>query len=248
MIQAVIVDDEIASIDSLEILLNHCEQEVNIAGKASNIDDARVIIQQTTPDVVFLDVEMPNGSGFELLDSFDHFDFEVVFITAYNQYAIKAFKYAAIDYILKPVDISTLCHAIQRVIQNKKENTQKKLSLLQESIHNEHPQRIALANQDFLEIVNTEDIIQFEAEGSYTKVYIQNSSPVIVSKSVKDYEDLLASNIFFRCHKSHLINFNHIKKVVKNQNYVEMVDNSRAYISRRKKPEFFEAINNFLAQ
>lgn len=248
MLKAVIVDDEVAAIDSLEILLNNCNEQITIAGKASNINDAHRIISNTNPDVVFLDIEMPNGSGFDLLDRFEDIDFDIIFITAFNQYAIKAFKYAAVDYILKPVDFNTLCNAIDRINNNKVEVTNDKLSVLQESIENDKPQRIALSTQDSIEIVYTDDIIQFEAEGNYTKVYTLNNNPIVISKSIKDYEELLSSHSFFRCHKSHLINFKHIKKVYRNQNYVEMIDNNLAYISRRKKNEFVEAMNAFISQ
>ena len=248
MLKAVIVDDEIAAIDSLEILLNNCKQDIIVAGKASNIDDAHRTISNINPDIVSLDIEMPNGSGFDLLDRIDNINFDIIFITAFNQYAIKAFKYAAVDYILKPVDINTLSNAIERIDSSKAQSNSDKLGILQESIENEKPQRIALSTQDSIEIVYTDDIIQFEAEGNYTKVYTLNNKPIVVSRSIKEYEELLTTPSFFRCHKSHLINFKHIKKVYKNQNYIEMVDNNLAYISRRKKNEFFEAINVFLAQ
>ncbi len=248
MLKAVIVDDEIAAIDSLEILLDNCQKDITVAGKASNIDDAQKTIAKTNPDVVFLDIEMPNGSGFDLLDRFDSIDFSIIFITAFNQYAIKAFKYAAVDYILKPVDINTLCSAIGRINNTKTQDNSEKLSILQESIDNDKPQRIALSTQDSIEIVYTDDIIQLEAEGNYTKVYTLHNKPIIISRTIKDYEEFLPTKVFFRSHKSHLINFKHIKKVYKNQNYIEMVDNNLAYISRRKKNEFFEAMNAFITQ
>ena len=248
MLKAVIVDDEIAAIDSLEILLDNCQKDITVAGKASNIDDAQKTIAKTKPDVVFLDIEMPNGSGFDLLDRFDSIDFSIIFITAFNQYAIKAFKYAAVDYILKPVDINTLCSAIGRINNTKTQDNSEKLSILQESIDNDKPQRIALSTQDSIEIVYTDDIIQLEAEGNYTKVYTLHNKPIIISRTIKDYEEFLPTKVFFRSHKSHLINFKHIKKVYKNQNYIEMVDNNLAYISRRKKNEFFEAMNAFITQ
>ncbi len=246
MLKAVIVDDEIASIDSLEILLRNIDEKIEVCGKASNIEEAKNVIDKNNPDIVFLDIEMPNGSGFDLLDNLDNITFDIIFITAYNHYAIKAFKYAAVDYILKPVDISTLQGAIKRASKNKKDATKTKISALYENLQNNPPKKITLASSESIEIVSTDDIIQFEAEGSYTKVFIKNTKPVIVSKSIKEFEDTLPSNLFFRCHKSHLINMNHIKKVVKNQNYVEMVDNGRAYISRRRKIVFFDAINNFI--
>lgn len=246
MINAVIIDDEIASIDSLEILLKNCDEDIRIRNKASNIDDAREIIEQHNPDLVFLDIEMPNGSGFDLLDSLENINFDIIFITAYNQYAIKAFKYAAVDYILKPVDFGTLQEAVSRIEKNK--GTAQKINALKANIQSENPQRLALPTQDTIEIVNTEDIIHFQADGPYTKIHIAGSNPIIISKMIKEYEDILSSDQFFRCHKSHLINFKHVKKVLKNQNAVEMIDNSIAYISRRKKNEFFEAMQQFLAQ
>ncbi|MFO7862953.1 MAG: LytTR family DNA-binding domain-containing protein [Salinivirgaceae bacterium] len=246
MLKAVIVDDEIASIDSLEILLSASDVEVEVVGRASNIQEARKSIEKNSPQLVFLDIEMPNGSGFDLLDSFTDVNFKVIFITAYNQYAIKAFKYAAVDYILKPIDINTLQAAIRRVDRSLDGHSSEQLDVLNEAINNSAPKRIALSTTEEIEVVDTDSIIQFVAERNYTIVYIEGRKPVIVSRFIKEFDDILTSTFFFRCHKSHLINFKQIERIIRNQNRVIMRDGSIALISRRKRTEFFEAIEIFL--
>ncbi|MDA3868325.1 MAG: LytTR family DNA-binding domain-containing protein [Salinivirgaceae bacterium] len=246
MLKAVIVDDEIASIDSLEILLSASDVEIEVVGRASNIQEARKSIEKSNPHLVFLDIEMPNGSGFDLLDTFTDVNFKVIFITAYNQYAIKAFKYAAVDYILKPIDINTLQGALRRVNRSLDGHSSAQLDVLSEAIRNSSSRRIALSTSEAIEVVDTNSIIQFVAEGNYTVVHIEDQKPVIVSKSIKEFDEIMTSTFFFRCHKSHLINFQQIQRVVRNQNQIIMRDDSVAYISRRKRSEFFEAIDVFL--
>lgn len=245
MLRSVLIDDEIASIDSLEILLKDSPIQIEVVGKASDIVRAKLVIERTKPDLVFLDIEMPGGTGFDLLDSLSEIGFRVIFVTAYNQYAIKAFKYAAVDYILKPIDISALYAAISRVNATA-DGLPSQIGLMKEVLQVGIPKRIALSSIDAIEVVETSNIVQFEAEGNYTKVYLVNGKSLLVSKSIKDFEDIVEPSMFFRCHKSHLVNFAHIEKVVKRQNAIIMVDDSLAYISRRKKNEFYELMDSFL--
>lgn len=246
MLKSVIIDDEIASIDSLELLLNNSQTEIDVVGRASDIPNAINVIRETKPDLVFLDIEMGGGTGFDVLDGITEIDFNVIFVTAYNQYAIKAFKYAAVDYILKPIDVSALYAAIKRVELAATVNLSQRMAIAKEALLEDLSPRIALASLDTIEIVEIEKIIQFQAEGNYTKVYLLNGKSVLVSRSIKEYEELVALPLFFRCHKSHLINFNHIKRVDKHKNLVVMSDDSIAYISRRKKPEFYAMMESFL--
>lgn len=246
MLKSIIIDDEIASIETLEIFLNSIDSDINIVGKADNIDEAEEVIRLKKPDLVFLDIEMPQGSGFDLLDRLGPIDFQIIFITAFNQYAIKAFKYSAVDYILKPIDINSLKDAINRVKEINKQNYGSRVPLLKQNLDTEIPERLALPTLETIEIALTPDIIQFEADGNYTTVHIKKRSPIIVSKSLGEYEEILKGDTFYRCHKSHLINLNNIKKVVKNQNQIIMTDDSIANISRRRKQEFFDVMQQFL--
>jgi len=246
MLKAVIIDDEIASIDSLELLLNNSQTDIDIVGRASDISNAIRVINETKPDLVFLDIELGNGTGFDVLDSVTEIDFSVIFVTAYNQYAIKAFKYAAVDYILKPIDVGALYAAINRVELAELMSFSQRMAIAKEVMLDDLPPRIALASLDSIEIVEIDKIIQFQAEGNYTKVFLLNGKSVLVSRSIKEYEELVSLSLFFRCHKSHLINFNHIKRVDKHKNFVVMVDDSVAFISRRKKAEFYAMMESFL--
>ncbi|PLX21112.1 MAG: DNA-binding response regulator [Salinivirgaceae bacterium] len=248
MLKSIIIDDEIASIESLEFYLHSIDSNVNIVGKALNIQEAETLINQKKPDLVFLDIEMPNGNGFDLLDKFDTIDFHIIFITAFNQYAIKAFKYAAIDYILKPVDVVNLQNAINRVKKLTESNFSNKYPALKHNLSEEKPKRLALATQESIEIVLTQNIVQFEADGNYTTVRILDRAPIIVSKSLGEYEEILKEDTFYRCHKSHLINLQQIQKVIKNQNQIIMVDETKAIISRRRKQDFFEVMQEFINQ
>jgi two-component system LytT family response regulator len=246
MLKSIIVDDEIASIETLEILLRSIDTKVHIVGKADNINDAKTIIQEKKPDLVFLDIEMPQGSGFDLLDRIENIDFHVIFITAFNEYAIKAFKYSAIDYILKPIDIKSLNDAIQRVKQINENNINGKMPLLKQNLEIDTPEKLALTTYESIEIVSTEDVIQFEADGNYTTVHLKNRSPIIVSKSLGEYEEILKDDSFYRCHKSHLINLRNIRKVIKSQNQIIMSDDTNAFISRRRKQDFLDVIHKYL--
>jgi two-component system LytT family response regulator len=246
MLRSVIIDDEIASIESLEFFLQSFDSDVKVVGKALNITEAETLIVKTKPDLIFLDIEMPNGSGFDLLDKLESFDFHIIFVTAFNQYAIKAFKYAAVDYILKPVDISNLEDAINRVKKLNGSNNTKKFSTLKQNLSDEEPKRLALSTQESIEVVLTKNIVQFEADGNYTTVRIIDRAPIIVSKSLGEFEDILKGDTFYRCHKSHLINLQHILKVIKNKNQIQMADETKAIISRRRKQEFLEVMQNFI--
>lgn len=246
MLKSVIVDDEIASIDSLEILLNNSHVKIDIVGRASDINEAICVINETKPDLVFLDIEMPGGTGFEVLEQIDKVDFNVIFVTAYNQYAIKAFKYAAVDYILKPIDVTALYAAINRAELSIPVGFDQRVAIAKESLAAELPLRIALNSIDSVEIVEVENIIQFVGEGNYTRVHLTNGKPILVSRSIKEYEELVQSPLFFRCHKSHIINFNCVKRVDKHNSIMVMVDESEACISRRKKSEFFRLLESFL--
>lgn len=246
MLTTVIVDDEIASIESLEIFLHSLDINVDIVGKANNIKDAEEIILKKNPDLVFLDIEMPNGNGFDLLDKLENINFQIIFITAYNQYAIKAFKYSAVDYILKPIDISNLHYAIIRVKHLQEKYLGVKFSVLKDNLSTDIPEKLALPTSESIEVVKTKNIIQFEADGNYTTVRIKSKEPVIVSKPVGEFEDILEGSCFFRSHKSHLINLKHINKVLRHKNLIIMDDETLAIISRRRKQEFLDVFQEHL--
>jgi two-component system LytT family response regulator len=189
---------------------------------------------------------MPRGNGFDLLESVPERNFEVIFVTAYNQYAIKAFKYSAIDYILKPIDIDEFIKALEKAHQNclKLHRINSNYDCLLENIKTPFPSKIALATLDNMEYISVSDIIRIEASGSYSKVFTKDNHSIMVSKSMKDFQDILEPEKFFRSHNSHIINMNHVRKFwFRDGGYLEMADKSNVPISRRKKEEFLSIMN-----
>jgi two-component system LytT family response regulator len=250
MLNAIIIDDEIDAINSIELIINEYCSNVSIVGKASSVIDGKELINQTNPDVVFLDIEMPRGSGFDLLEMFPNRTFDIIFITAYNNWAIKAFKYSAIDYILKPIDIDELIDAVNKVEKHRSGSNRDvdRYKVLLENIKSKGCRKIAISTSEGIEYVDITKIIRFEGEGSYSKIYIEGQSEILVSKNLKEFQELLSKNNFFRTHNSHLINLEFVRKyVLKDGGYIEMKDASIVPISRRKKELFAEEMQKFIS-
>jgi two-component system, LytTR family, response regulator len=248
MITAVIVDDEKKSIQTLALMLKEYCPSVEVIGEASSAMSAVKEILSKKPEVVFLDVEMPDGTGFDVLESIPERNFDVVFVTAYNHYALKAIKFHAADYILKPVDVSELKMAVQNVEQRKRENRRNPADLekLLEHLKIQRPTKVAVPTNEGTVFINFKDIIRIQAERSYCILFLVGNRKLFLSKSLSEIEAMLDPSAFFRTHKSHLINLEHVQKHIKHDGgYVEMTDNSKVEISRRKKDEFVEAMNRF---
>ena len=245
MFKAVIVDDELDAIESVKLLLNENFSNISIAGTAQNVHDAQEIIALVKPDIVFLDIEMPDGTGFDVLEAIPDRKFKVIFITAYNQYAIKAFKYSAVDYILKPIDIDEFVNAVGRLEEISLSNpkAEEKIKVLLENVNGKRPEKIALSTSESIEFVRISDIIQIEAEGSYSTLKFQDQTSLVVSKNLGEFESLLEDHPFYRPHQSHLINLLHVKKVTRLGNEIVMEDGSIAFLSRRKKNQFMELMS-----
>ena len=245
MLQTLIVDDEKRGRELLRMVLaTHCP-EVKVIGEASNIKEAHNLIIATDPDLVFLDIEMPGGTGFDLLTKFDEINFEVIFVTAFDKYAIKAIKFSAMDYLLKPVDEEELVKAIKRVEenQNKKSNKDRVSNLISNVRKPNDNQKIGLTSSDGLEFIEIKNILRCEADGKYTSVFLHDGKKLLVSKNLKEFEDLLTENNFFRIHHSHLVNLDYIKKYQSGRGgYVVMSDGSTITVSQRKKEDFLSSL------
>lgn len=243
-IKSIIVDDEPGNVVTLTELLTEYCNEIEIIGTASNALQAHDLIKKTDPQLVFLDIEMPYGNAFDLLDKIVPVTFEVIFITAFNNYAITAFKYAAIDYILKPVNIIELKEAIKKVrkrLEDKSINTRINSLLTNLKPENQSAQKIALPTIEGFRFEDVNNITHLEAQGSYTTVFFKAGNKELVSKAIKHFEDILPVSIFCRVHHSHIININYIKKYYKGRGgYVEMEDGTTVEISTRKKDDFLE--------
>lgn len=244
MIRTVLIDDEPGNIITLTQMLNSYCPAVELCGTAENIREGEALINRENPHLVFLDIEMPFGNAFDLLDKMMPVRFEVIFITAFNNYAIQAFKYSALDYILKPVNIEDLKKAVQRVEDRLMEKT---VNLRIESLIGnlkgdaQAIKKIALPTVTGLSFEPIDQITRIEAEGNSTIVILKNGKRKPVSKNLKDFEDMLTDGSFFRIHNSHIININYVKKYYKGRGgYVEMEDGTTVVVSTRKKDEFLE--------
>jgi two-component system LytT family response regulator len=241
MLQAVIIDDEAKGRELIKMIVTANCPGVKIAGEASNIKEGYELIMRTEPHLVFLDIEMPGGSGFDLLARINEINFEVVFITAFDQYAIKAIKFSALDYLLKPVDEDELIVIVKKVEDNyvRKTHNNAVANLLNNTKkHSENP-KIGLTTTDGLDFIEIKNIMRCEADGKYTSVFLNNEKRLLVSKNLKEFEDLLIEFNFFRIHHSHLVNLDYIKKYQSGRGgYVIMNDGSTITVSQRKKEEF----------
>jgi two-component system LytT family response regulator len=243
MISVVIVEDEQKNVNILSRLLEeHCPS-LEIKGAAGDVIKGYELIKKEKPDLIFLDIEMPYGNGFDLLDQLKPLTFEVIFITAFNHYAIQAFKYNSIDYLLKPIDEIDLKRAIERAeerIRNKSLN-ENLLNFLKELKQQSAPNKIGLPTQDGYLFIYPEKIIRCEADGAYTFIYHSENEKLIVSKSLKEFESMLDPAIFCRVHHSHIININFVKKYQRGKGgYLELEDGSHIEVSARKKNDFLD--------
>lgn len=247
MIKTIIIDDEYNASEFLEKMLKrYFPNKFHICKTCENIDDAVKAIEEHQPDLVFLDIQMPNKNGFELFKEIKEINFEVIFTTAHSEFAIDAIKRSALDYLLKPINYIDLLGAINRYEQkNKKENQEKKLSILIENIDSGDTahKKIAIATETGFEFVKFNTIVYLEAQNNYTKFNLTNGSSITTSKTLKHYEDILPSELFFRIHKSYLVNMNFIKRFTKgDEQFVELITGQQLPVSIRKKDEFINAI------
>jgi two-component system, LytTR family, response regulator len=249
MIRCVLVDDETDSLEVMEMLLKRYCPQVNIEAVCNTAEKGIAAINKFRPDVVFLDIEMPTMNGFDMLEKFENLFFDVVFVTAYHQFAIKAFRYSALNYLLKPVEPDDLIGTILRIEKRRTSPLKEQMELLLQAVHqggNQNVPRIALTTSDGLLFVNTADIIFCESDNNYTKVVLKDKKKILVSKPLKDIDDTLSGNVFYRIHNSFLINLNHIYKYVKGDGgYVVMNDGTPISISRTRKQEFVELFSKF---
>lgn len=242
MIRAVLVDDEPNNLETLhQLLAKYCPQ-VEIAGTADSVTRAREVILDKKPDLVFLDIEMPYGNAFELLNSMPAVDFEIIFVTAFGNFAIEAIKYSALDYLLKPVNIKELQAAVQKAAQRIQfKNISQKLDNLFFNLNTTKPslQKIALPTLEGLIFVNIKDLVWLEARGSYTCAYLSSQQRIMVSRTLKEFEDVLPVDYFSRIHQSYVINHNYIRKYNRGRGgTIEMEDGTVIEVSMRKKDEF----------
>ncbi|HVV07268.1 MAG TPA: LytTR family DNA-binding domain-containing protein [Puia sp.] len=246
MIRTVLIDDEIDSIRVLQRLLEGYCPEVCIVGKADGVEMGVHTIQSTKPDLVFLDIEMTHGNAFDLLNQLQPIGFQVIFVTAFDNYAIRAFKYSAVDYLLKPIDIDDLQASLGRVMQRVQGKTfldQMETLLYNVETFQLTQQKMAVPTLTGLVFIPIKDIMRFEAKGSYTTIFLTNTEQIIATRNIKEYEDLLPAAIFCRVHNSHIINLHKIQKYHKGRGgYVVMEDGTNIEVASRRREEFLQRL------
>jgi two-component system, LytTR family, response regulator len=246
-LSAVIIDDEERARNTLAALLREYCPTVEVVAMCANIPEGVMSINQKRPNLVFLDIEMPEYNGFELLSFFRDIDFQIIFVTAYNDYALKAFEVSAVDYLLKPVEIDKLKTAVDKAAkQIGNFNMQNKVEMLKDTFHTGQFNKIALPVAEGLLFVEVPEIIYMEAEGAYTNVWTRNGSKILVSKRLKFFEEILAERPnFFRSHRSFIVNINFLKKYNKNDSSLVLDNGKIVYISRDRKNEFEDQLKKY---
>lgn len=244
MLKAIIIDDSIEARKALVNEIEDCCPEIELIGQAEGVVSGAKLIRSVNPDLIFLDIQMNDGSGFDLLELIGNITFKVIFTTASDEYAVKAFKYSAVDYLLKPIDPDELVSAVKKAERgSQKEN----LNLLMENAKNTNKpvRKLALNTLDKLHIVNISDIVRCESDVNYTQFFFSNGNKLLVTKTLKDFEDLLSEHQFIRVHQSHLVNVNFIKEFVKGDGgYLVMTDKTSVPVSTRKRNTVVEMLNS----
>lgn len=243
---AILVDDIPNALDLLEIELHQNHPEITIIGKAKSVVEAAKLLRQKQADILFLDIMLGDGTGFDLLEIFPELNSKIIFVTASDEHAIRAFKFAAIDYVLKPFDSASLSFAIEKAKQQIKPQKEQ-LQVLKQAVEtpNEQPKKISLHTSDKIQVVDLEDIIKCQSDNNYTKFYINNHKSILVTKTLKTYSELLKKQGFIRVHQSHLVNLKYVKEFIKSDGgYLVLKDNTTVPVSVRKRTEVIEALNS----
>ena len=247
MIRCAIIDDEKPFINTLRAMLQRLD-DLMVVGEARSVSSGVKLIHELEPDLVFLDIQMSDGTGFDLLKELDRKDFRVIFITAHDHFAIEAFKFSALDYILKPIISDELYQAVEKVRRSlEKDRINLQLSVLMDNLNemSRDKKRIILRESETLHIIQLDEILWCEADGSYTIFYLTEKRKIMVSRHLKEFEDYLSPNGFFRAHRSHLVNLNKIRKFDRSDGgIIYLEDNVSLPISVRKKERLAEMLNS----
>jgi two-component system LytT family response regulator len=246
MFKLVVIDDVKKARDVIYSIVKKYCKSIDVVGVADGVKSGIELIKTHKPDIVLLDIEMHDGTGFDLLNKFKSIDFKVIFITAHEEYALKAFKFSAMDYILKPIDADELIAAIERTENDLKQGSLQNIEVFEGNYlnNNKELKKIILRTLDCIYAVKIKDIVRCEAEESYTTFFLNDGQKIVISKPLKEYDELLSSYGFFRTHQSHLINLDYFEKYKKTGGgYAVLKDKSSVPVSSRKKEMFLQTIN-----
>ena len=244
MLRAVLIDDDESNLSSLsEKISNHCKQ-VQVIARCDNPEDGIRAIDELKPDIVFLDIEMPQMNGFVMLQQLTNKDFELVFVTAYDHYAIKAIRSCALDYLVKPVEVEELKAAVAKAadLRNKTASSSQ-LDLLLDHLQKKQPKLLTIPTSDGLQFINIEDIIYLEANDNYSNIYLSTNQKFLVSRTLKDFEELLPADVFIRIHHSSIVNKFYVDKYIRGDGGQVVMRNGNVLdVSKRKKSDFLQVI------
>lgn len=248
MIRVVIIDDEESAINNVKQILNLSQMSVEVVGTAGSVLAGQKLVQETKPDLLLLDIELEDGTGFDLLDKLSYIDFKLIFITASEEHALKAFRYSALNYIVKPINPEDLVNTIKNIgFSSRIENLEQQVNVLMQNLQeaNKKPQTIVLKTTETIHIVKISDIIRCEADNNYTNFYLTSGERIMVSNTLREYDKLLSENNFIRVHNSHLVNISEIRKFEKHiSGCLIMSDNSSVPVSIRKKESVMQLLKN----
>ena len=241
-LKTILIDDEKYSRENLMAELEPFSGMIQVIGESNSMTSAVKQIDELKPDLIFLDINLGDGTGFDVLEKITHHKFKLIFLTAYNQYAIKAFKFNAIDYLLKPLNKEDLKNVLERIRRNEQDSNPLLHEIL-ENMQSMKPKKIAIPSQDGFSLHPIEDIVRCQSDGNYTKIHFASCPKILSSKTLKYFDDMLQDLEFERVHNSHLVNINHIKKYVNvDGGTLKMSDGSQVPISQRKKSQVLSAI------
>ncbi len=242
MLKAIIIDDEEDARSTLRSFIKTYCPQVEIIEEAEGVQDGYRKIMGHEPDLLFLDIQMDDGTGFDLLEKIRQPEFEVIFTTAFDEYAIRAFKFSAVDYLLKPIDPDELIEAVGKVKKKNPDNAKRVNELLQNREKKEID-RLTISSSEGLTFLKLDDISRLESDSNYTHFFLTTGEKITVPKSLKEYEKILPLSQFFRTHQSHIVNLNYVKKFMREDGgYVLMDDGSEVLVARRRKEEFINVL------
>lgn len=244
MIRTIIIDDEENNRQMIsDLIRKHCP-DLDVVAEADGVDSGVNVIHNHRPDLIFLDIKMDDGDGFDLLEKLGSIDFKVIFITAYEEYAIKAFKFSAIDYLLKPIDSDDLIAAVNKAQTQILKDLKFQLSTLTDNLNPDKRKTLALRTSDKIHYVDIKDLIRCESDRNYTFFFLNNDQRIIVSSPMKEYEEILDGQGFFRTHKSHLVNLDFVETYIKGDGgFLLLKDKTRIPVSMRKKEVLLERLS-----
>ena len=246
LLKALLVDDELSSLQNLQQKIIEFCPGLKVVAAVQKPEEAIFLVRHHNPDVIFLDIEMPRLSGFRMLEELqDDLQSEIIFTTAYNHYAIDAIRISAFDYLVKPISVEELQNAVNRLMMQHKRQTQEKLNVLKKSLQEARSQdeRIAIPTSEGMEFININHIVRIESSSNYSKLYLLNGQALLVTRLLKDFEEMLLPYRFYRVHHSHVINLSHIKKYIRGEGGQVVMQNGDVIdVARRKKEEFLKLI------